>query len=158
VKKVLLISRCLLGERVRYDGKYQGLEAEILAELAADFELLPICPEVECGLPVPRPPMRLTRTKSGAVRLRRRSDDHDLTEQLAIWIGRYPLPQPGVLAGALLKSKSPSCGLGTTKLYSETGDLLPEPASGLFAAALRARFPDLPIASELDFREKLPKN
>jgi len=49
----IVISRCLLGERTRYDGRVR-FDPGLAGFLAARCELLPVCPEVECGLPVPR--------------------------------------------------------------------------------------------------------
>lgn len=62
------VSACLLGEPVRYDGADQR-DAYVCGELALQFPLVPICPEVELGLGVPRRPIRLVRTERG-VRVR----------------------------------------------------------------------------------------
>src|SRR5690606_33117788 len=52
------VSSCLLGQRVRYDGGHKR-EAFVVEDLAARFELLPICPEMAIGMGVPRPPLQL---------------------------------------------------------------------------------------------------
>ena len=54
--KRLLISRCLLGDPCRYDGKSKPLPAETLRALRAQYDLIPVCPEVLGGLPTPRTP------------------------------------------------------------------------------------------------------
>ena len=54
--KRLLISRCLLGDACRYDGKSKPLPAETLQALRARYDLIPVCPEVLGGLPTPRTP------------------------------------------------------------------------------------------------------
>lgn len=55
-RPAIVVSRCLLGERVRYDGGDKA-EPETIAALASRFALIPVCPEVEAGMPVPREPM-----------------------------------------------------------------------------------------------------
>ncbi len=132
----ILVSRCLLGYSVRYDGKYQGIPEE-LEPLRKKFEFIPVCPETEFGFPVPRPPLVLVEA-SGGVRLRRRDDQTDFTADFARWCVEFCDTLPPLYA-AVLKAKSPSCGLRTTKIYSESGALLPERATGLLAAELVRR-------------------
>lgn len=146
----IIISRCLWGDAVRYDGEKQSIRPE-LEPYCGRFRFLPFCPEVGFGLPVPRPSMALYRTEEG-IRLRRRDDGFDLTAAFEAWLERVPFPE---IRGAILKAKSPSCGLGTTKLYDGSGALLPVKTDGLFAALLRRRHPGLPIADETGFRELL---
>ena len=50
------VSACLLGENVRYDGRHK-LDPDMVDTLSQYFELVPVCPEVEMGLGVPREPM-----------------------------------------------------------------------------------------------------
>ncbi|MHC4779721.1 MAG: 2-thiouracil desulfurase family protein, partial [Planctomycetota bacterium] len=61
------ISQCLLGEKVRYDGRHKK-DDFVLENLGPLADFVPVCPEVECGLPVPREPMRLE-GRPGAARL-----------------------------------------------------------------------------------------
>ena len=53
------VSRCLLGDAVRYDGQSKPCTL-VIDKLAEHFELTSICPEVEAGLPIPRPPVQLS--------------------------------------------------------------------------------------------------
>jgi uncharacterized protein YbbK (DUF523 family) len=105
---------------------------------------------VEVELGVPRPPMRLVRI-SGEARLVTPATGADHTAAMRAWAARRldELAAAG-LSGYVLKSRSPSCGLAGVPLF-DSG--LPEgretgAGSGLFAAALAARFPDLPVAEE----------
>ncbi len=149
-KPTILVSRCLWGDAVRYDGEEQSIR-EQLEPYRDRFNFLSFCPEVGFGLPVPRPSMALYCTPDG-IRLRRRDDGFDLTAAFESWLESVPLPE---IRGAILKAKSPSCGLGTTKLYGDSGELLPVKTDGLFAALLRRRRPGLPIADETGFAELL---
>jgi len=51
----ILVSACLLGEKVRFDGKTKKINAEILEIWKAENRLISCCPEVAGGLPIPRP-------------------------------------------------------------------------------------------------------
>jgi uncharacterized protein YbbK (DUF523 family) len=126
------ISRCLLGEAVRYDGGHKRSDA-ILSAFNALVEWVPVCPEVEAGMTTPREPIELTAAPDG-VRVIGRTTGIDWTEPLATFSSRRvaELARLG-LSGYILKSGSPSCGLE---------------GPGLFAGALRAAMPDLPIEDE----------
>lgn len=56
----ILVSACLLGQPVRYDGTDKALDAEIWEQWMREGRLVPICPEVSGGLPVPRPPAEIS--------------------------------------------------------------------------------------------------
>ena len=132
---VFLVSACLLGRRSRYDGGHKllpGLPAE-LARIGA--VILPVCPEADAGLPVPRPPMDLHPAADGAPRLLT-ADGCDLAPVLSRWIdSTLPPLLRHPLTAAILKTKSPSCGTDP---------------DGLFAAALRSVCPGLPLWTEHD--------
>jgi uncharacterized protein YbbK (DUF523 family) len=137
---VFLVSACLLGRRSRYDGGHKllpGLSAE-LARVGA--VVLPVCPEADAGLPVPRPPMDLHSAADGTPRLLT-ADGRDLAPLLARWIdSALPLLLSRPPAAAILKTKSPSCGTAP---------------DGLFAAALRRALPELPLWTEHDALARL---
>lgn len=141
------ISSCLLGEAVRYDGghKRDGFLADELGRLV---EWVPVCPEVEMGLGVPRPPMQLVRI-GGATRLVTPSTGADHTAAMGGWAARrLEELAPAELCGYVLKSRSPSCGLDGVALFDQRGEPEAE-GRGLFAAALVARFPELPVEDEV---------
>ena len=102
------ISACLLGRRVRYDGrdKFDPLPAEVLA---GRIEWVPVCPEVESGLPVPREPIQLEGDPA-APELRGVRSHAELTGMMCAFCERRAAELDG-LSGFVFKSRSPSCGL-----------------------------------------------
>ena len=77
------ISSCLLGNQVRYDGQHK-YDHFLVKSLGEFMEYIPVCPEVECGLPVPRDAMRLVGDSSDP-RLVAIKTKIDLTEQMRKW-------------------------------------------------------------------------
>jgi len=75
------ISACLLGERVRYDGGHKR-DAFLADVLGQHVEWVAVCPEVEVGLGVPRPPMRLVRGRGATIRLVVEATHDDLTARM----------------------------------------------------------------------------
>lgn len=144
------VSRCLLGDRVRYDGESKPHHI-ILERLAAIFELVPVCPEVEAGLPVPRPPVQLTASIEHP-RLTGRDDASiDVTEDLQLYCQRR-IPELDRLDGFILKSRSPSCGLNSTPVFID-GNCVTESGSGVFASEFCRQYPDLPVIEETQLDE-----
>jgi uncharacterized protein YbbK (DUF523 family) len=142
------ISACLLGHQVRYDGghKHDHFLSDTLGEL---FEWIPVCPEVELGLGVPRPTLRLER-HGDEVRMLMPSESKDYTAAMRAYSERRVDSLAGEnLSGFVLKSRSPSCGVRGVKVHLPGGD---DPESrdgvGLFACVLQARLPDLPVEEE----------
>ena len=140
------ISSCLLGERVRYDGGHKRDEW-LAGVLGGEVEWVPVCPEVEAGFGTPREPMDLVRRPDGAIAAVTHAG-RDVTAVLQRFSDRRVEELAAErLSGYVLKSGSPSCGLGNapagTAETAENGRM-----SGLFARALLARLPDLPIEDE----------
>jgi uncharacterized protein YbbK (DUF523 family) len=113
---VVVVSRCLLGERCRYDGKI--IFAPWVKELPTRVKFVPVCPEVGIGLPVPRAPIRLVETAHG-IRLIQAITGKDLTRKMRLFCRR-------VLAehepdGFILKARSPSCAVDDAQVYDELG-------------------------------------
>jgi uncharacterized protein YbbK (DUF523 family) len=140
------VSACLLGESVRWDGAHKR-DAFVAEVLAREVTIVPVCPEVELGLGVPREPIQLER-RSGAVHLVGIESRRDLTEAMRRYAGERvsELERLG-LSGYVLKEKSPSCGLERAKVLEETGEWTVG-VRGAFAAVLLERFPGLPIITE----------
>ena len=128
------VSACLLGEAVRYDGGHKRSSA-VVDLVGPEVEWIPVCPEVEVGMPVPREPVVLT----GAGRMVGATSGTDHTDAM-LGVAEARIAALGPLDGYVLKSRSPSCGLEGVP-GSPTG-------SGLYAAALRRLRPDLPLAEE----------
>jgi uncharacterized protein YbgA (DUF1722 family)/uncharacterized protein YbbK (DUF523 family) len=145
------VSSCLLGETVRYDGghKRDAFVSEVLGKFV---EWVPVCPELESGLGVPRPPMRLVRT-GAEVRLVEVQSGIDHTRAVARWASaRLRSLRALALCGYVLKKDSPSCGMERVKVYRCAG--MPERnGAGIYARALRAAFPNLPVEEEGRLRD-----
>ncbi|MEO1879173.1 MAG: DUF523 domain-containing protein, partial [Methylococcales bacterium] len=147
------VSACLLGQSVRYDGrdKYTAL---ICDELKQYCRLLAVCPEVEIGLGVPRAKIQLTQVGTSIKVLQmpelRRDVSADLQNFAIEFIKQHDL------SALVLQDKSPSCGVGNTKLYSPSGEEIGL-SSGLFAATIMEVFPDIQIvqASQLQTSEDI---
>ena len=147
------ISRCLLGDEVRFDGGHKR-DTFLINVFGRFVEWVPVCPELEIGLGVPRAPIDLFETSAG-LRLIEPSTGRDLTGTMGDFAARKVEQLRALnLSGYLLKSKSPSCGLGSTKVHGSEGELIRRNGTGVFAAVLRRAMPDLPIAEEADLADK----
>jgi len=136
------VSACLLGQEVRWDGGHRR-DDWIATVLGPRVTFVPVCPEVEVGLGVPRPPIRLEDDGRGGVRLVDTASGADLTDRMRRFAeARVEALAGEHLAGFVLKARSPSCGPAGVAV----GDR-PE-GRGLFAEALLRRFPDLPVEDE----------
>ncbi len=148
-KPKILISRCLLGEAVRYDGKSKRDDG-LLAAFSGEVEWVGVCPECEAGFGVPHAPLKLAGTP---VRLVEVPSGRDRSEQMAEWLARKLefLAQTG-LSGAIFKAKSPSCAIGTAPNLAPDGSEFAD-GDGFFVRAFRQRFPELPVADEISLRD-----
>lgn len=128
MKPVVAISACLCGEGCRYDG--QAVPNELFSKLENELTLLPVCPEVDGGLPIPRPPAEI-------------KDDRVITEAGRDVTSYFEegaeacleKAQAGAAIAAILKSRSPSCGVG--QVYSGDFDRKLVDGDGLFTRALK---------------------
>jgi uncharacterized protein YbgA (DUF1722 family)/uncharacterized protein YbbK (DUF523 family) len=140
------ISTCLLGQPVRYDGGHK-LDRFLTETLGQYVEYVPVCPEVECGMSVPREPMHL----EGAIELPRLvtvKSGIDKTDQMMTWAERRVLElEKERLAGFIFKSDSPSSGMERVKVYKEKG-MAVRKGIGLFARLFMEHFPLLPAEEE----------
>jgi uncharacterized protein YbbK (DUF523 family) len=147
MKKIRIgISACLLGRNVRYDGGHKH-DRYITDTLGRWFEWVPVCPEVEYGLPVPREAMRLVGDPANPrlVTIRSRIDH---TDGMLAWAQkRLGELEAEDLCGFIFKSRSPSCGMAAVKVYGEDG-MYSEKGVGLFAGAFMKRFPRLPVEED----------
>ena len=140
------VSSCLLGEEVRWDGghKRDTFVSDLLSKF---FTFVPVCPELEMGLGVPRETLRLVRS-DGLLRLVAPKSGTDHTERMERWTARR-LRELGALdlSGYILKKNSPSCGLERVRTYDPGGTRMPNDR-GLYAARLMEAFPLLPVEEE----------
>jgi len=141
------ISQCLLGENVRYDGQHKQ-DPYITGVLGQWFEFVPVCPEVECGMGVPRKRIQLE-GRVEAPRMVTIETRNDLTTLMQAWCSRrMPELEGEALCGFIFKRKSPSCGVERVKVYSAENEAPENKGTGLFAAAFMHHFPELPVAEE----------
>jgi uncharacterized protein YbgA (DUF1722 family)/uncharacterized protein YbbK (DUF523 family) len=140
------ISACLLGENVRYDGGHK-LDRFLTETLGQYVDYVPVCPEVECGLPVPRESMHLE-GDTEAPRLVTSRTKQDMTERMVQWAQRRVGElEKESLMGFIFKSDSPSSGMERVRVYSEKG-MPVKKGVGVFARAFMDHFPLLPVEEE----------
>jgi len=142
------VSRCLLGDKVRYDGatKYSSLCS---SNLASEFELVSVCPEVEAGGSVPRPPIELIRFEHEVKAVGRDDSSIDMTVAIKSFT-QQKLPALRGIAGFVVATRSPSCGFNSVPLKNLSGHVIKHDSSGLFTHALEERFPGIPIIEEIN--------
>ena len=137
------ISSCLLGNPVRYDGGHSH-DRFLTQTLGLFIIYVPVCPEVECGMPIPREAVRLVGDPD-TPRLVTQKTNVDKTRQMKDWIrGRLKELEQENLCGFIFKSKSPSSGLYRIRVYGDDGKIR-KTGRGLFARAFTERFPRIPV-------------
>ena len=113
MKEKLLISACLLGDNVKYNGGNNQID---IKELEKKYNLISFCPEVEGGLPTPRPPAEIVCDKPLKLI---NIEGKDVTKEFVFGAKKaVALAKKEDITKALLKAKSPSCGKG--KIYNGT--------------------------------------
>jgi len=128
----VLVCACLLGEKVRYDGGHKR-DLFLNETLGSFVEWVRVCPEVDCGLPVPREAMRLVGDPKHP-RLVTNGTGIDHTERMERWAKARLEALSGLgLCGYIGKKDSPSCGM--------------DPA-GVFTRMFIERFSHLPVEEE----------
>ena len=137
------VSACLLGDPVRYNGEHKR-HAWLVDVFGRDVDWVAVCPEVEIGLGTPRETIDLVRGPDGAIRLETTQTHVDLTDRMR----RFAAERADAfatlrLSGYVFKADSPSCGPAGVRIVGD-----PMTGRGLFAEAIVARLPDLPVVDE----------
>ena len=143
MKEKVIVSACLLGEACRYDGcskKDDGVIAFL-----EEKEVIPFCPEAPV-LGTPRGRISVVATEDQRLRVRKDADGADVTDALIEQTERLIKAHPDA-ARIILKSKSPSCGIGTTPILDEAGNAIGK-GNGIAADLLLHAFPDIEISDE----------
>jgi uncharacterized protein YbbK (DUF523 family) len=125
----VLVSSCLLGQPVRYDGQSKGLTSDILIKWLQEKRVVAFCPEVAGGLPIPRPPAEINAEKVIT------STGEDVTDEFQLGaVKALALCKAQQIKFALLKESSPSCGRNT--IYDGSHKGVKVPGMGLTAEQL----------------------
>ena len=145
------VSACLLGDPVRWDGGHKR-EPALLKGWGAGIEWVPVCPEVEIGLGVPREPIRWEQ-RGATLRLMGRDSGADHTDSLARWGAKWLLELHTLaICGFVLKKGSPSCGLVGVPVHDSRGQVVGDCRGG-FAEALHRHAHGLPLEDEERLRD-----
>jgi len=140
------VSTCLLGEQVRFDGGHKR-DRFVTDVLGRYVDFVPVCPEHELGLGVPRESMHLEGDPA-APRLVTTRTHRDLTEPMQAWCRRRVRELEGEeLCGYIFKANSPSSGMERVKVYKPKGPATRK-GVGLFARAFMDHFPLIPVEEE----------
>jgi uncharacterized protein YbbK (DUF523 family) len=146
-KPRVVVSRCLEFEACRWNAEI--ILSEAVDELRNHVEFVTVCPEQDIGLGVPRQPIDLVLV-GGEVHVIQKETGRDLTDDLKGFSEAF-LERVGAVDGFILKSRSPSCGLGTTRIHDKSRVYI---GSGVFASCVENRCPDHVILDE-DELEKI---
>ena len=149
-RPIVVVSRCIDFDSCRYNG--QVIRASLREELEPHVDFVPICPELEIGLGVPRDPVHLVRD-AATVHMVQRATGRDLTAAMEAFARRFlgALEEPD---GFILKARSPSCGVRDAKVFhDESEEAAFKPGPGLFAAAVMERFPHAVIEDEVRLQD-----
>jgi uncharacterized protein YbgA (DUF1722 family)/uncharacterized protein YbbK (DUF523 family) len=146
LKPRLGISACLLGQQVRYDGGHK--RDHFLTETLGRFvEWIPVCPELEVGMGVPREAVRLVGNAKDPRMIAERSG-RDWTQAMNRFSARRARQLKELeLSGYVFKKDSPSCGMERVRTYALNGAAARD-GRGLFAAAVTRELPLMPLEEE----------
>ena len=141
------ISSCLLGEKVRWNGDHkQNLYAkEILGKF---FDYVPVCPEVEVGMGVPRETVHLAGDKDSPRMVGTKTGTDWTIKMIRFSAGKVRELSSHDLSGFIFKKGSPSCGIERVSLYTESGNKANSMGQGLFARSFIEKFPLIPVEEE----------
>ena len=146
-KKIRIgVSSCLLGNPVRYDGGHKR-DRYITDVLAKYFHFVPVCPEVECGLPIPRETMRLVGDIENPQLITRNTGVNYTEKMLSYCHQRVIELEEEDLCGFIFKKDSPSSGLHRVKIFISPYNSI-KASRGLFAASVVNHYKVLPVEEE----------
>jgi uncharacterized protein YbgA (DUF1722 family)/uncharacterized protein YbbK (DUF523 family) len=145
-KPRLGISACLLGQQVRYDGGHKR-DYFLSETFGRHVEWVPICPELEVGMGVPREPVRLVGTREEPRMIAQHSGKDWTAKMIRFAAKRAKTLKALELSGYIFKKDSPSCGVTRVRIYS--GEGVPHRAGrGLYADAVMRELTLLPVEEE----------
>ena len=156
VSPIVVLSRCIEIDPVRYNG--EKISNDFVKKLIPHIEVIPICPEIEIGLGIPREALRIIK-KDNQMKLIQPKTGIDFTEKMNKFAASFLESLPEV-DGFILKGRSPSSALRDAKIYSgpNPGDAIIEKGPGFFGRAVLERFSHLAIEEEGRLRNPNIKN
>ncbi|MDO9044081.1 MAG: DUF523 and DUF1722 domain-containing protein [Methanobacteriaceae archaeon] len=141
----LVVSKCIEFESCRYNGLI--IASPLIKKLKDYVNFIPVCPEVEIGLGIPRDPIRLVEI-DGEINLIQPSKDLNLTQSMEEFSSSF-LSSLTDIDGFILKNKSPSCGVKAVRVYPHPENSRPKTDGiGLFANSVFNEFPYTPVEDE----------
>lgn len=147
IKPRIVLSRCFC-KPVRYDGRV--VINDFVEKLKPHIDYIDFCPEIDIGLVTPRPPI-IVLQMGDSKRLIQPQTGADLTERMLDYV-EQTLRNINDIDGFLLKAKSPSCGVGSTRLYRNTTAI--GKTYGFFAEGIKKKFPYLPLEDEIRLKNE----
>ncbi|MCP4291684.1 MAG: DUF523 domain-containing protein [bacterium] len=155
IKIPLGISACLLGENVRYDGNHRR-NNYVVETLGSQFELIPVCPESELGMGVPRETVDLEGDPHNPRMIGTHSRKNWTTGMNQWADNRVQQLSRLNLCGFVLKKGSPSCGVRNVPIIQRDNNQVSDPllGQGLFVIAIQKAEPNFPIEDELRLEEE----
>lgn len=150
IKPKILISKCLGFANCRYDGAM--IPFPFIETLKEHVDFVTVCPEEEIGLGTPRPTIRLQREGKTGARLVEPKSGNDYTDSMQSFSKAFVQKNMDI-DGAILKSKSPSCGTLGIKIYNAKTGTPTAPGKGMFAHELLKNHPILSVEEEGRLRD-----
>jgi len=147
LKPRIVLSRCF-SEPTRYNGS--RIFDEFVEELKNYVDYIEICPEVDIGLGIPRKNLIIVR-ENDKKRLIQQETGKDFTE-LILSYSQKTIKKFDNIDGFILKAKSPSCGVGSAKVYKD--NKITGKTNGFFTEIVKLKFPYLPVEDEGRLRNK----
>ncbi|MBN1194111.1 MAG: DUF1722 domain-containing protein [Methanomicrobiaceae archaeon] len=145
ITPVVVVSRCIEFDPCRWNGDM--ITSHIVARLKEFVDFIPVCPEVEVGLGVPRDTLRIVQSE-GAEHLVQPATGRDISDEMARFAGSF-LGTLFHVDGFILKNKSPSCGMKEVRVYAgpDRGGSIGK-TDGFFARSVLEMFPGIPVEDE----------
>ncbi|MDP8269101.1 MAG: DUF1722 domain-containing protein [Candidatus Tenebribacter davisii] len=142
----VVVSKCIEFASCRYNGS--KIASPIVLQLQNYVDFIPVCPEVEIGLGIPREAVRLVMTNS-EIKLLNSSDSENYSTAMQDFSDNFLKTQKKI-NGFILKSRSPSCGIKEVKLYPGIGRVqaISSKSKGIFGNAVLDKFGYLPVEDE----------
>ncbi|MBD3182999.1 DUF1722 domain-containing protein [Candidatus Poribacteria bacterium] len=145
VKPVVVVSKCLGFANCRYNGAI--INDDLVTKLRDYVDFIPVCPEMEVGLGVPREPIRMVQSGE-ELKLMQPATGLDITRKMEDFASSF-LDSVGYADGFILKSRSPSCGSKDVKVYPDIEKSMPATRSaGFFGMAVLKKYPNLSVENE----------